>query len=351
MHNLTSSTGSMKISETVGESSNSRQSTDGVTGVRNTYHEGPSSGQTVLYAPFSAPDIIDQALGKNEIRFDNGKPMLPVIAVNDEKKAELESHLHDKRLSETYNPTHAINFINEVSEKIEALKLKAKTDPQLRDMPDDQLERLCGEVVREQYGSAKFDRLMETSRKVIRSATILKQMEIRSNENGLELSKLTSKLDKLYVLGHGGAGKDILSGTQDLADKKAIISSKLLSKQFQEGGLPKGFRDFRVAACYSADTREPASFSPDDLKKASEPKYKRSGFLHLGRKVMERQPFAQSLSKSLVDDGFTNPVVTGYHGAGVSHGANGHKAQRLPHANDLTTRSSLVRERFSSDKT
>ncbi|MNJ37201.1 hypothetical protein D3C77_320100 [compost metagenome] len=134
----------------------------------------------------------------------------------------------------------------------------------------------------------------------------------------------------------------------DEACQNGIATAKDVAQQLREGGLHTAFHDFRVKACHSADTRLPASFNAKELARASKPKTHRTGgFLGLfGKKEIEAEPFAQTLSNELKTVGFEQPNVAGYHGAGVTISAEDHHYRRLPESQESNIRSSSVRKRF-----
>jgi len=99
--------------------------------------------------------------------------------------------------------------------------------------------------------------------KLSQQLCVLKQM----NFPRIFLNHLSPERDKLYVIGHGGAGLDLLAA--DEAVTQGHMSAKNLARQMEVSGLPKVFKDIRVTACYSADSIKPTSFSSEELDETS----------------------------------------------------------------------------------
>ncbi|MPV70219.1 hypothetical protein [Burkholderia sp. BE17] len=296
-----------------------------ITGASNSLLLGPSSQKSgSLYAAFASKDIVTQALGKNLARSYKGKQLYPLIARNDEDQVLLEK-FREKQVSE----------------------LRGSGSKFFRTIEQFQSDHhFSYGQAREKLGADVFDKSEAASRKFLWQAEILERIEIRSNEAGQALSRLRPSHDKLYILGHGGAGMDILAA--DAKCLEGMVKGKDVARQLADGGLDKAFSDIRVTACYSADSRKPMSFHPEDLVRAAKPDTKRGGLFGVfGAKVATREPFAQTLSNELNRVGFAQPSVVGYHGAGVTFPPNDHHVQHLPEVDQADKRSSEVRQHFA----
>ncbi|WP_157683054.1 cycle-inhibiting factor, partial [Burkholderia ubonensis] len=248
----------------------------------------PDTKQAVIYAPFVAKDMLIQSLGINFVRERIGKPLLPLIVQNDQDMAQL-------------------------------LQLKGQEERRLRDIVtgwNEHIENLSQKFnlpldeIREVIGPDYYDQKIKDVATIARKADVLQQMEIRSNAGGAELGRLRPEHNKMYIIGHGAPGVDVLAADQ--AGTQGKVTAADVAQQLANGGLPRDFRDIRVTACYSADTREPTSFDLPDLQRAAQ--------AELGPTGVSRQPFAQSLSNELFKAGYVAAEVTGYHGAGVVFG-------------------------------
>ncbi|MGY4730783.1 hypothetical protein [Burkholderia pyrrocinia] len=294
-----------------------------VSEVSNHELSGPSSGRkAVMYAPFVSKDVIKQSLSKNLVRNLNGKSWRPLVAQDDVAQAQLQ------QLKQEYQGSlrnQAMAMLNE----IEQLQFGASE------------EELC-----EFLGVENLDDMIRACGEAIRQADLLSNLEVRSNKDGLELFDLTPENSKLYIVGHGGAGLDILAADSAATVKVSVAE---LAEQLAAGGLNRDFRDFRVTACYSADARAPTSFQQEELRNAAAPTQgKQPGFLGLFRRpLVPRQPLAQSLSNALSERGFSQPEVSGYHGIGVIFSKIGHHNMRdIPDSGLPRVRASEVRQMF-----
>lgn len=281
--------------------------------------------QGSIYAPFAAEDIIIQSLGKNLSRANQGKDLYPVISRNNGEKVLLEQYRN---------------------ERIHHLSKLAKFDGEINNIM--QQTGATREQIRQQMGPTEFDKLVNANLQIKQQIDVLKRLDIQSNEGQGQLSKLQANKDKLYIIGHGGAGMNILAADQACA--KGMVTAGDLAKQLSEGGLSKSFSDIRVTACYSADTTSPKSFHDKDLQRAAQPVTQRTGFLGLfGSKEVIAEPFAQTLSNKLKSEGFEQPDVTGYHGAGVSYSRE-HHHRRIPESQAQDVRSSTVKQHFHPNR-
>lgn len=273
-----------------------------------------------MYAPFASKDMVAMVVGRNLSRSAKGQALYPMIARNDQEQELLEEFRQEKigELGQKYKNISGI---------VDSLRNKSN-------LPlDDKLAKLFGEA--------------ESALKILeRQDEVLRRIEIRSNEAGQELSRLQPNHDKLYIIGHGGAGMNMLAADPECREGR--VTGKDVARQLADGGLDKAFVDIRISACYSADSRRPMSFHRQDLERAAEPDTKRGGLLGVfGTRVVTREAFAQTLSNELNRVGFTQASVVGYHGAGVVYSNGDHQMQCLPDTKHEDIRSSTVRQHFA----
>lgn len=299
--------------------------------------------QAVIYAPFVAEDMINQSLGINLIRQGSGKSVLKMI-VQDEQSRDQLIQLKNEKVREFIEKGRqypesvqrvlsetgiSLNKYCEVIGKQEIVKKSQEGGGDyLASIQKTMHEKgMTFEQYCESLGRSSYDRGIEAAGKWTHQASVLQQMEIRSNADGVELSRLRPEYDRIYVIGHGGAGMDVLAA--DSAVTQGRITAAELARQFSEGGLHHDFRDIRVTACHSADTRIPAAFSTPDMERAAQVELGPKKFGFFGRREVSRQSFAQSLSGELYKLGYSNANIIGYHGAGVTFGGQEHRARRL----------------------
>ena len=279
----------------------------------------PLQTQGVIYAPFVSEDIVDMAFAENIGRFTNKKPLYPVIVKDDNDKT---------------------NF-----ERLRTLKLKELKDD--AEVLPNIIKSYKGSITetKKNLGEQKFNQALKNSQRFLTHYDVLNQLSVISNSaTPSELSKLSPESSKLYILGHGLAGSRGF-----FADENGItgaLTAEQVVEQLVSGGIDKQFIDFRTLACYSADTTEPKSFAEKDLHKAEKPKYLWKYKL-IGKKKIDEQPLGQYLCDALHKHGFQQPIVTGYHGAGVMF-SDKHHSRRLnkqsPSSKDV--RASDVKTRF-----
>ncbi|MEN3033156.1 MARTX multifunctional-autoprocessing repeats-in-toxin holotoxin RtxA [Chromobacterium amazonense] len=299
--------------------------------------------QAVIYAPFVAEDMITQGLGINLTRQENGKSVLKMIALDEQSREQLiqlrnekvrdfleKSRLYPESVKRVMSEAGiSLNKYCEVIGKQEIIRKSnegggdylASVQKAMREKGMN-FEQYC-----ESLGRNYYDIGIEAAAKWTHQATVLQQMEIRSNADGVELTRLRPEYDRIYVIGHGGAGMDILAA--DSAVTQGRVTATELARQFSEGGLHRDFRDIRVATCHSADTRSPASFSTPDLERAAQVELGPKKFGSFGKREVSRQSFAQSLSSELYKLGYSKAGITGYHGAGVRFSEQEHRTRRL----------------------
>ncbi|CAI1993571.1 hypothetical protein SERMPA_00120 (plasmid) [Serratia marcescens] len=224
--------------------------------------------QGYIYLSFIALDMVEQSLGYNLPRAEKGKPLYPVIVPDDSAKEKIEQLRSDKvkELEASYNKSYGL--LNEL-----------------------RLMGLSEDDIFKQLGPELHQDLIKGMANNLRDLTVLTSIIYKSNQGGRVLSQLRAPADKLYVMGHGGAGMDILAADQ--AVKQGKVTSGELARQLARGGLPKAFSDIRVTACFSADSIEPQSFAPEELERTSSLyEVKPEGFLGIFKKTTI-QSFAQ----------------------------------------------------------
>ncbi|MGQ5525141.1 membrane-targeted effector domain-containing toxin [Chitinimonas sp. PSY-7] len=269
-----------------------------------------SQNQAVIYAPFVSKDMIIQSLGMNLVRERNGKPLLPMIAQDDQALAQL---LQLKQQEEQKLRAFEVTLHKKIQELHQQFNLSM-------------------DEIRQMMGPADYDEKILQAAAFTHQADVLQQTEIRSNAGGAELGRLRPEHDRIYIIGHGGPGRDILAA--DRAVTQGRVTAADVAQQLATGGLHRDFRDIRATSCYSADTRHPTSFSPPDLQRAAQaelaptPSFRNLfGLFSWGQ--VPRQSFAQSLSSELSRVGYSAVKVTGYHGAGVGFGGQDYNVRRL----------------------
>ncbi|WP_108986483.1 hypothetical protein [Edwardsiella ictaluri] len=266
------------------------------------------------------------AIGKNMVRTKQSKPIYPLLSRNEQDKATLEQM--------------RATLLSKWKEEYEAeiLHLKEYIDQITQ-------HGLTEKEARQHYplGPEGFDNIQKRIVKYCALIDALTNLTIKSSN---DLKSLSPDQHKLYVVGHGGAGMDILA--EDPACQQGMVTAKEIAHQLAEGGLDKRFTDIRVTACWSADTCEPTSFQKSALDLASQPETQRSGFLGLfGKKEIVAEPFAQTLSNEMTREGFEQPRVSGYHGIGMTFSSFGeHNLRRLPESEESDARASTVRRVF-----
>jgi len=218
--------------------------------------------------------------------------------------------------------------INEASDQLQGLETTLKNQT-----------GWDGNTLRNTLSHETFDTFSTSIAKLSQQLSVLKQMKFSDKT----LNQLSPERDKLYILGHGGAGMHLLA-----ADEKMTlghITAKELANQMQAGGLPKTFRDIRVTACYSADAIKPTSFSSQELNETSGAYSKKPGMLRgIFNPPKDITPLAQAISRELNQLGYDRTQVTGYHGAGVTFSQDEFRTRRIEGVPDI--RRSLVKRLF-----
>ncbi|WP_342320669.1 hypothetical protein AAEY27_11600 [Kosakonia sp. BYX6] len=271
-----------------------------------------------IYAPFVAPDLVEHSLGINVIRHTKGKQLYPVI-VEDQSLAEMEKlrSEKEKELKDT---------IDRLSDALQLMEEELKGMPGWR-----------SEDLRNQFNPKIYDKTIQGITDFSRDLSVLQRVCFIGHSNGQLLKSLSPQTTKLYIIGHGGPGVDILAADQDM--QRGMVTAEQIAKALSVGGLDPHYRDIRVRACYSADAQHPENFSMAELEKSAKPF---GGILGFGKN--KKKPFAQSLKEELVKNGFPDISVSGYHGAGVTYSKEDWHARRLRNKGDV--QASSVRRKF-----
>jgi len=281
----------------------------------------PASKQGYIYIPFAAQDLVDQSLGINLIRHLKGKAQYPLIVPSQNVLLEMEK----LRSAEVIKLTTQINEVSDLLQGVDGI-LKNEGD-------------WNAETLRNRISHDTYDSFVTSIARLSQQLSVLKQM----NFSRKLLSHLSPERDKLYVIGHGGAGLDLLAA--DEAVTQGHMSAKTLARQMEAGGLPKAFRDIRITACYSADSMKPASFSSEELDETSGAIKQKTGILReLFTRPKDITPLAASISRELNRLGYKSTRVTGYHGAGVTFSQSDYHTRRIEGVPDI--RRSLVKRTF-----
>ncbi|ETT01149.1 hypothetical protein M5X66_17940 (plasmid) [Providencia sp. PROV188] len=157
---------------------------------------------------------------------------------------------------------------------------------------------------------------------------------------------------KIYVHGHGGAGKNSLQ-----VDHLKLTMNEVV-KTLSDMGVPKTVKDIRLTSCYSADTKPINNIKDPDLKTYSESFIKKSTFLGIAINEETVKAPAAHLLDALNDAGYNNVTVTGYHGAGMYYNGNNFPEHSLrstvtpsapTYKPEDTVKRSTVSEKFISE--
>lgn len=275
-----------------------------------------------IYAPFAAADLVDQSLGMNSVRHRKGKSLYPVIVSDDVALQKMEQ----------FRAAAAADLksrIDHLSASLQSMESTLKSNP-----------GWTADTMRNSLNPATFDKMLEGMSKLSQDLVVANRLQFLNNQTTQALSRLSPDNDKLYIIGHGGAGMDILAADQQMS--LGMITAESLAEDLDSGGLDHGFQDIRVTACYSADADKPASFEQSELDRAADPGRGLLGWLNPPQS--RKAPFAKSLRTALSDKGFSAVPVTGYHGAGVTFASDNGQTRRLPGVADV--RRSKVKRMF-----
>ncbi|SEL49289.1 hypothetical protein SAMN04487787_1124 [Kosakonia sacchari] len=302
-----------------GHSASKPELTNGLEAATAITNKMPKQGY--LYIPFAAEDLVDQSLGLNLLRHLKGKRLYPLIAPNQKILIEME------RLR-AVEITKLTEQINTISDKLQDVDKTLKNEAGWN-----------AETLRNRVSPEVFDTFTTGIARLSQQLSVLKKMSFIHKP----LSQLSSVRDKLYILGHGAAGRNILAADQ--AATLGQMTAKSLAEQLHACGLPKTFSDLRITACFSADSIEPLSFEADELDETSGTvSEKRRGIKGIFKPLKDTNPLALTISKEMKRLGYHNIQVTGYHGAGVTYSPKEFRARRLERGTDI--RRSLVRRTF-----
>lgn len=161
-----------------------------------------------------------------------------------------------------------------------------------------------------------------------------------------------SSNQKIYIVGHGSVGRDIIS-----IDKKVFSMSDIVKKLI-EIGVPKDINDIRLTSCHSANTLMTHNLNENNLTKYSHTVINKKYFLGIHFGNIENKAPAKYLSDALAENKFNNVIVTGYHGFGIHFDGlqfPTHKIRNPKHPCDLrfdpnsTVRRSNVAQTFMSE--
>ncbi|MTC22200.1 hypothetical protein [Providencia sp. wls1938] len=157
---------------------------------------------------------------------------------------------------------------------------------------------------------------------------------------------------KIYVHGHGGAGKNSLQ-----VDNLKLNMSEVV-KALSDMGVPKTVKDIRLTSCYSADTKPINNIKAPDLGTYSKSFIKKSTFLGIPINEETVKAPAAHLLEALNDAGYNNVTVTGYHGAGMYYNGSNFPEHSLrstvtpsalTYKPEDTVKRSTVSEKFISE--
>ncbi|MFJ4153275.1 RHS repeat-associated core domain-containing protein [Pseudomonas sp. NPDC089752] len=268
-----------------------------------------------IYASMLGGDVLKQIVGQNRPRLTKNKPLYPVIVADDQAK------------------TNLTKMIASALSKVEGdLSDFQRRIGLLQGQPD--LDKHAAELA-----ALNLDFQFRLD-----FIDVLSDIKIESNEGGMFLSSLNAGSSKIYLIGHGGPG---ISGFAADSAGGLATSAVQVADQLVKGRLPTDFEDIRVASCFSADTRPPASFDPVATQEASMPA--RYSGPYLGSEWDKdglRQPVAKTLAEQFNKMGFGKMVVSGYHGAELTFSEQPNHVNRLSEVGSATMRRSSVRQRF-----
>lgn len=301
--------------------------------------------QGMIYSPFTVQDSVMSCVGRNINRLLQGKALYPVIVRDDNAKMQFEQS--KRQLHSDWQKV--ADYHNKQIEKLEVKHgdinnhlNKLKTLHQRYNDPT--IHKLINEIEKSIQQKAIYTALCQ----------VLNQLEIKSNKDDHSLEKLSTKHNKLYIIGHGLAGNAAIYSESD-HEKRKYLSGFSLAQELANAGLSKNFSDFRTSACWSADSKPIYSFDKQELNEASQPiKIDKPWLFFWKTKTLERHAFAQELSDSLGVMGFYNAQVTGYHGAHNTIPNGLHQIQEVESQTTHTpiqARSSKVKHVFTPNLT
>jgi len=300
------------------------------------------------WAHVGTGDMMPNAVGHNAARIRaQGQDLtkrgpIPVIARDDQafanltgSKAQLLAKAHDQLMESAETLATLVRARNNMREQRRVFKRLADPDyvpkseataqnparafdkETLLNLHPDEREAYARLGGQKRFFGRKIDLQAEQHRyfTVMHNATLMTGIE--------RAAPLMGTLDpahaKLYVIGHGTAGADVISPTDSADD---TISLRDVARGLAQSGLHHEFEDIRLTSCHSADAQKPAAFVD-----GFDPPGAVGGWAGLFK---TRAP-AQSMANELAGQGFTRPRVTGYQGVGLSH-PDGAMQLRKPNA-------------------
>lgn len=280
--------------------------------------DGMNAKEGYIYATFSSGDTANQIAGYNLTRFNQGKAMRPVIVRDDVAKAELQAVIQReivewKRIVDNYENA-LMSYMTRANRTLADIQAQ---DPE------------------------KFAEQQRFLKGLLDKRHLLSRVKIISNSSTGILSKLSPDQSKLYVMGHGFAGGDMIY--DNVRGEGEGVSAGALAQRLSQEGLPQGYGDIRVLSCNSGDAVAPTSFDPPALERARYPSFGDIQ-LTLGMGWEALRPFAHSLSLALNERGFANTTVTGYQGSGMVSSLEPHGLQKA--GNGEKRRRSELRRHF-----
>ncbi|WP_124633961.1 hypothetical protein [Burkholderia cenocepacia] len=228
-----------------------------------------------IFSPFTTGDMYAMAVGLNMSRVLNKKSALPLISSSEDEFQGLT-----KLKSEFSSDPNYEYWVSLGAKVFEMMKIGT------------------GEL--RESGVPKIDG--ESERDTVRALGVfLAHKRTRVFKwHGAKLAALKPNTTKVYLIGHGLPGENLLADCSD-GDYRSITSAQVAAK-ISASGIAKDISDFRVSSCWSADVKKLFSFQA--LKDYSVAQ-------------IEEKPFGQHFANALESQGFSQARVTGYHGAGL----------------------------------
>lgn len=158
--------------------------------------------------------------------------------------------------------------------------------------------------------------------------------------------------EKLYITGHGSAGRSALVVDQ------AVLSMDNVVEKLIKAGVPKNTKDIRMESCHSASAKRALDLEDGCLDRYSQAFIERHNVFGFSLGSTKREAPAKYLLDALRGQGFDEVVVTGYHGAGVYDDGESFPRSALRNASTSTSpdfdktaavRRSTVAHRFTSE--
>jgi hypothetical protein len=113
---------------------------------------------------------------------------------------------------------------------------------------------------------------------------------------------------KVYIYGHGNAGKDLICSGSSLLTSKELVDS------LENSGILNKIKDIRITSCASADKSTVKTLTKEGIDKANND----SGLLN--RLIYgKKESFLERVASEIWGRGYHDIAVSGYHGNGVFH--------------------------------